>query len=188
MKRIVREVVETVVLVVLILAAVNVVVDRRHVEGPSMLPTLHAGQFLLANKLAYSPIVSAAFASHDADNSYDHPATPHRGDIVILKRPGNPEGDDLVKRVIGLPGETLELRDGVVYINGQPLDEPYLVNRGHPSMAPTKIPQGNVFVMGDNRPNSNDSRHFGPVTIDSLLGKVWLRYWPLDEFSVISAP
>lgn len=188
MKTVLREVVETVVLAVLILAVFNLAIDRRHVEGPSMQPTLHAGQLLLANKLAYSPLVSSAFATHDADSTYDHPGTPHRGDIVILKRPGQPDGDNLVKRVVALPGEQIEIRNGVTYVNGQPLDEPYVVNHDRYSMPPQTVPSGRVFVMGDNRPNSNDSRAFGPVSISDLVGRVWLRYWPLAEAGVLSAP
>src|SRR5437660_1758993 len=107
MKRFVREVVETVALVALILVVVNTVVDRRHVEGPSMQPTLHAGQLVIANKLAYSPLVARAFAGHETEMEYDHPGTPHRGDIVILRRPGQPDGDNLVKRVVGLPGDAV---------------------------------------------------------------------------------
>ncbi len=189
MRRVLREVVETIALVVLVLVAVNAFVDRRHVEGPSMQPTLHAGQRLLTNKLAFSPLVSRAFAAHDAGaETTDHPGSPHRGDIVVLQRPGRPDGDNLVKRVVGLPGETVEVRQGSVYINGELLDEPYVVNHDRSSMAPVRVGVNQVFVLGDNRPNSNDSRAFGPVGLESLLGRVWLRYWPLDEFAIFSAP
>lgn len=184
MRSILREVVETVVLVVLVMIVVNMAVDRTHVEGPSMQPTLQSGQYLLTNKLAYSSFVSRVFAVEDPNNGFDHPATPQRGDIVILRYP-NDRSVNFVKRVVGLAGETIELRDGVVYVNGRGLSEPYVVNRDHYSMSPVVIGSGRVFVMGDNRPKSNDSRAFGPVGLDDIVGRAWFRYWPLAEAGLL---
>ena len=133
------------------------------VEGYSMEPTLYGHQRLIIEKLSY----------------HLHP--PQRGDIVVLRVP---EYDQfLIKRVIGLPGETLSIRDGVVYINGEPLDEPYVNGVPRGSYPPVTIPEGYVFVMGDNRNNSSDSRVFGPVPIDHIVGHAWLRYWPLHDLS-----
>jgi len=188
MKRLLRDAIEIAAVVLLLTVLLNTVVDRRQVDGPSMDPTLHGGQRVVANKLAYSPFVSQAFAALDPNDSYDHPGTPHRGDIVVLKRPGQADSPDLVKRVIGLPGETIEVRAGTVYINGRALAEPYVVHEDAGWLPPTRIPPGYVFVMGDNRTNSLDSRSFGPVAINSLLGKVWLRYWPLTDVSLLAAP
>lgn len=186
MKAVLREALETLALVVLVMVGVNAVVDRTHVEGPSMQPTLKSGQLLLTNKFAYSPFVSRVFASEESTN-YDHPGMPHRGDIVILRYPGDP-GVNFVKRVVGLPGETVELRDGMVILNDLPLDEPYLAYHDHSSMAPLTVPPGRVFVMGDNRPRSNDSRAFGTVAIGDIVGQAWLRYWPLTDLSLLTAP
>ncbi len=133
------------------------------VEGYSMEPTLYGHQRLIIEKLSY----------------HLHP--PQRGDIVVLLVP---EYDKyLIKRVIGLPGETLAIRNGVVYINGEPLDEPYVNGTPRGNYPPVTIPEGYVFVMGDNRNNSSDSRVFGPVPIDHIVGHAWLRYWPVQDIS-----
>ncbi len=132
------------------------------VEGYSMEPTLFGHQRLIIEKLSYR--------IHQ----------PQRGDIVVVRVP---QFDKLlIKRVIGLPGETLEIRDGIVYINGQPLDEPYVNGRPRGNYPPLVIPEGDVFVMGDNRNNSNDSRAFGPVPIQNIVGHAWMRYWPPNDF------
>src|SRR5690349_17619702 len=136
MRRVLREAVETIILVALIMGMVNTVVDRRHVAGPSMQPTLYEGQALLANKLPYSGPVSRALAFNESEEQHEQRIVPHRGDIVILKRPGNRDATDLVKRVVGLPGETIEIRSGSVYVDGQPLDEPYVVYLDGHSLAP----------------------------------------------------
>jgi len=129
-----------------------------------MVPTLKVGDRVLVNKLSYK--------FHDV----------HRGDIVVFDAPPAAQAGnikDLVKRVIGLPGETLEARDGKVYVNGRLLEEPYLP-KGTPTtnLPPTKVPAGSVFVMGDNRTASKDSRIFGAVKESSIVGRVFLRIWP----------
>ncbi len=182
-RRMIREVIETIALVVLVMVGVNAVVDRTHVEGPSMQPTLKSGQFLLTNKLAYSPFVSRVLASEEVAPAH-RPGVPQRGDIVILRYPADPKLN-FVKRVVGLPGETVEVRDGVVFIDGEPLDEPYLTFRDHSSMSPVKLGTDRLFVMGDNRPKSNDSRAFGPIALDDVVGRAWFRYWPLTDLGVL---
>ncbi len=111
---------------------------------------------------------------------------PERRDIVVFDRPESLPGpyDELIKRVIGLPGETIEGRDGRVFIDGVALDEPYL-DPGVTISAfdPVEIPDGFVFMMGDNRNRSADSRVFGPVSIDDIVGQARVRYWPLDRLS-----
>jgi len=131
------------------------------VYGQSMEPNLYERQRLIIDKLSYR----------------FHP--PRRNDIVVLDIPGMDEM--LVKRIIGLPGETVEIQNGVVYVDGAPIPEPFPHELGFQSMPPVTLGPLSYFVMGDNRENSNDSRSFGPVKREHILGRVWLRYWPLDQ-------
>lgn len=133
------------------------------VYGQSMEPNLYERQRLIIDKVSY------------------HFLAPERNDIVVIAMPDMEEM--LVKRVIGLPGETVEVRNGVVYVNSEPLPEPFPHELGHESRAPITLGPLNYYVMGDNRDNSNDSRSFGPVQREYILGRVWLRYWPLDQFT-----
>lgn len=108
----------------------------------------------------------------------------HRGDIVVFARPPGVSGEypDLVKRVIGLPGETLTIADGVVSIDGEALDESYLdADVEMDDFGPVEVPEGQLFVMGDNREHSGDSRVFGPIDDDLVVGRVFVRYWPLNR-------
>jgi signal peptidase I len=160
------ELVETLIPALLIALAINFFVAQPTlVRGYSMEPTLHQEERLLVEKLSYR--------FH----------APQRGDIVVLKVVQEPI--PLVKRVIGLPGETVEIRQGKVYVNGQHLDEPYLQQAPYGNMPARQVPAGSVFVLGDNRNNSNDSRYFGVVPLDDIVGKAWLRYWPLDQVGLV---
>lgn len=133
------------------------------VFGQSMEPNLHPHQRLIVDKLSYRL----------------HP--PQRNDIVVIDLPNMDEL--LVKRVVALPGEVVEIRKGIVYVNGEPLPEPFPHDMTPYDMAPITLGPLSYLVLGDNRSNSNDSRSFGPVTLDQILGRVWLRYWPLDKLS-----
>lgn len=133
------------------------------VYGQSMEPNLYERQRLIIDKVSYRFF------------------PPERNDIVVIAIPGMEEM--LVKRVIGLPGETVEVRNGVVYVNGAPLPEPFPHDLGTESREAIVLGPLNYYVMGDNRDNSNDSRSFGPVQREYILGRVWLRYWPLDQFA-----
>lgn len=134
------------------------------VFGQSMEPNLHPHQRLIVDKVSYR--------LH----------APQRNDIVVIDLPSMEEL--LVKRIVAMPGEVVEIRSGVVYVNGQPIAEPFPHDTSPIEMAPMTLGPLAYFVLGDNRSNSNDSRAFGPVTLDQILGRVWLRYWPLDEFSL----
>jgi signal peptidase I len=142
-----------------------------YIPSVSMEPTLKVKDRVIVNKLSYD--------FHEV----------HRGDIVVFKSPPGEESStvkDLIKRVIGLPGETVEARDGQILIDGQPLTEPYLedVVRTGP-MEPHKVPPGHVWVMGDNRPNSKDSRYFGAIDEDLIVGRAFVRVWPLPKLSLL---
>lgn len=137
------------------------------VEGTSMLPQLHDGERLLVNKLVYYKIQSVSWGHIE------------RGDIVVFWFPNDPD-KSYVKRVIGLPGETIEVRNGRVFINGTELKENYLDaehNRSLPSWPAVKVENHHYFVMGDNRDNSSDSRYWGLVPEKYIYGKAFFRYW-----------
>jgi signal peptidase I len=173
------------VLVVLVAVLVAVllrafVVQTFYIPSGSMEPTLQVGDRILVNKLSYH--------LHDV----------HRGDIVVFGRPqaencGGPEVNDLVKRVIGLPGDSISLHQGHVYIDGRSLDESWLpaAVQGHTEPGPPGnsanlqraflVPKGDYFVMGDNRTNSCDSRWWGPIPRSLIVGKVEMRVWPVPD-------
>ncbi len=139
-----------------------------YVGSESMVPTLMVWDRILINKLAYD------FAE------------PQRGDIVLFR---SPEGgkDPLIKRVIGLPGDTIEVRAGKLYVNGRRHREPYVndhLRKAQPHYGPTKVPEGHYFMMGDNRANSADSRVFGPVPEENLIGEALFRFWPPGRVGV----
>ncbi|GMU78570.1 MAG: putative signal peptidase I [Acidimicrobiia bacterium] len=143
-----------------------------YIPSESMVPTLKVGDRVLVNKLSYD--------LHDVN----------RGDIVVFKAPPEARSDgieDLVKRVIGLPGDTVEAReDGHVYVNGRRLREPYLVDGMRTTnLEPTKVPAGHMFVMGDNRVASKDSRVFGPVKESAIVGRVFVRIWPPGSIGLL---
>jgi signal peptidase I len=168
-----RELFEVVVLAVILYFGISFAVQTVHVEGLSMFATLEDQDYLIANKIDYR--------LH----------APQRGDIIIL-RPPTLSTTDYIKRVIALPGERLLIRDGVVYINGHKLDEPYLpeawtVNANWDGGQPNGmvIPANQYFVMGDNRNRSSDSRVFGPIGRDRIDGRAWFRIWPLGHFGNI---
>ncbi len=162
-----REVLETVLPALIIVLVINMfLAQATRVEGQSMEPNLHNNERLIIEKVSY----------------YVHP--PERGDIIVLRLP-NRRSDPLIKRIIGLPGETVEITDGSVYINGELLDEPYLNQNTYQGMPPRVVPDNEVFVLGDNRGFSNDSRAFGFVPFSDIVGRAWFRYWPLSDIGPV---
>jgi signal peptidase I len=144
------------------------VLEAFQVPSESMVPTLEVGDRFMANKFIYR--------FHE----------PQRNDIVVFR---SVEGgdEDLVKRVVALPGDEVAVEDGVLYVNGEPQKESY-VNKRLPdsgSYGPTKVPEGEVFVMGDNRGNSRDSRFFGPVPMENIEGEAFVSFWPLSRIGVL---
>jgi signal peptidase I len=157
-----KEVVGTVLPAIFIALFINVFVAQAMViEGPSMEPTLYYNERVVVEKLSY----------------FVH--EPRRGDVVVIDMPEHVE--PLIKRVLGLPGETIAVQDGQVFIDDSPVVEPWAPHLGGPDYPPTVVPAGHVFVLGDNRGHSNDSRAFGPVRIDQIIGRAWVIYWPFNE-------
>jgi signal peptidase I len=178
-KKLGREVVQTALLVSLMFLGVRVVLQNFRVEGPSMQPTLNTGEFLWVNKAAY-------FRWRDRFVL----GGPQRGDIAVLRSPESSDDTDLIKRIIGLPGDHVRIAGGDVFVNGQRLDEPYIrfqASYTYPSSGQdVTVPADQYFVLGDNRPNSRDS-HFGWfVPADNLIGRAWLSYWPPTDWGLMS--
>lgn len=153
-----REALETLLLAVIVFLALNAFTGRFQVRGSSMVPALEDGEYLLVGKLSY----------------WFRP--PERGDIVVFQPPTNPQ-EDYIKRIIGLPGETVEIKEGMVWINGIPLEEPYIA---HPVQygGMWSLGADEYFVLGDNRANSSDSHMWGVLPRRNIVGKAWVTYWP----------
>ncbi|MBX6341161.1 MAG: signal peptidase I [Thermomicrobiaceae bacterium] len=192
-----QEIVETLLLAVLIFVAVRSVVLNYRVDGMSMEPSLQNGEMLIVNRRAYSHVNVNALLNlipgvsvSGTDEWYlFHP--PQRGDIVVFHPPGQ-HSEPYIKRIIGLPGDRVAIHDGAVYINGKRLEEPYLASqtvwRGIAAHQEITVQPGQVFVLGDNRGNSSDSRVFGPVPISQIIGKAWIAYWPPSQMQILPHP
>jgi signal peptidase I len=164
-----RDLIETMVLVAIAFLIVNALIGRFRIEQVSMQPNLHEGEYVIVDKVSY------AFRQ------------PERGEIVVLKNP-NPGQPDLIKRIIGLPGETLAVSGGQVSVNGQPLSEPYIRQPMASDFPAKQLEAGQYFVMGDNRNNSEDSRAFGARPASDLVGRAWIIYWPPADWQILSRP
>jgi signal peptidase I len=141
------------------------VVEAYRIPSESMVPTLEIGDRVLANKFVYR------FWG------------PERGDIVVFDSVDEEDDQTLIKRVVGVAGDEILVQGGVLYVNGEPREEPYL-NEDLPFVGfygPTGVPEGSIFVMGDNRANSADSRVFGPLPLENLKGEAFVRFWPIDK-------
>ena len=145
------------------------VVEAYRIPTESMVPTLEVGDRVLANKFIYR------FTD------------PERQDIVVFDSVDEDDDQTLIKRVVGVAGDEIQVQGGVLYVNGEAQDEPYLndadLSRGF--YGPTVVPEGHIFVMGDNRGNSADSRVFGPLPLENLKGEAFMRFWPVSNISTI---
>ncbi|MBA7692052.1 Signal peptidase IB [subsurface metagenome] len=166
MKAFLREIVITLAIAAVIIIAFTVSVQTFGVYMSSMEPSFYEGQRLLVNKAAY------IFGD------------PQRGDVAIFHAPGNRQGD-YIKRVIARPGDTVEVKDGAVYVNGFKLDEPYIKSPPGYTLEEQKIPENMYFVLGDNRNNSDDSHSGWLVPRQNMIGKAWLSVWPPPEWGVV---
>ena len=170
MRTLLRETLQVILLALVIFFAIHFMIQNFRIDGTSMEPNVHNGEYVIVNKTAY-------WFGHD----------PHRGDVVVFQAPDQPQ-NDRVKRVIGLPGETVEVTgDGTVYItdiddNQFKLEEPYLPSHHSGTSGTWTVPEDEYFVMGDNRNVSYDSREGGPVPRSNIIGKAWLIIWPLRDW------
>lgn len=159
------------------------VVQAFKIPSGSMLETLQIGDHLLVSKFAYDVrLPSNIFLDTTDGKVLAKTGDPERGDIIVFKFPED-EKKDFIKRVIGLPGDTLEVREKIVYINGAAIEEPYVIHTKYNMMpirdnfGPVTVPEGQFFVMGDNREGSYDSRWWGPVKREKIVGKALIIYW-----------
>lgn len=191
------EIIETILLALLIFLMVRGVVLNFRVDGNSMEPTLTNSEMLIVNRRAYSSVDLDSLLNalpgvdrQPGDERYIF-NPPRRGDIVVFRPPGS-QSEPYIKRIIGLPGETVEIRDGAVFIDGAKLDEPYVTSstswRGNGGESTITIPEDEYFMLGDNRSNSSDSRVFGTVPKANIIGKSWIAYWPPGSIEVLPRP
>lgn len=166
MKAFLREILITLAIAAVIVIAFKTTVQNFGVYMSSMEPSFYEGQRLLVNKAAY------IFGD------------PQRGDVVIFDAPGTREGD-YIKRAIALPGDTVEVKESAVYVNGFKLDEPYIKSPPNYTLEEQKIPENMYFVLGDNRNNSDDSHNDWLVPRQNMIGKAWLSTWPPPEWGVV---
>ncbi len=161
-----REILFTLFLVLVFYGIFSLVLETRVIYQTSMQPTIEPGERFFVSKISYR--------MHD----------PERGDVIILHPPSNGDVDVTpnIKRIIGLPGETIEIKNGTVYIDGLVLQEPYLVEETTGTVSLFTIPEDSYFVMGDHRSVSYDSRAWGTLARKEIIGKTILRYWPLSRF------
>ncbi len=160
------EILQTLIMAVILYFLIDTVVGRVRVENISMQPTLYQGEFILVNKLAYRL------------GNYN------RGDVVVFHYPRDPQ-EDYIKRIIGLPGDRVDVKDGHVFINGQELEEPYIAAAPQYTNS-WQVPEGQIFVLGDNRNQSSDSHSWGFVPSNLVVGKAMVIYWPLAELKILN--
>ena len=191
-RAVLKEIAETLLLALVIYLTVRAVVQNFKVEGSSMEPTLRHGEYLLVNKAAYMGVNPAEvvrllpFANGADDGASFYPfGLPQRGDIAVFRYPRDPSRD-FIKRVVAVPGETVEVRAGVVYVNDEKVEEPYILANPTYTRKPYVLPAGEFFVLGDNRANSSDSHVWGPVPMENIVGKAWFTYWPPADVGNVS--
>ncbi|MEW5870139.1 MAG: signal peptidase I [Chloroflexota bacterium] len=167
-KALLGELLQTILLAALLYFGINAITTRIHVQSISMQPTLYEKDLVLVNKLAYR------FGE------------PQRGDVIVFRPPVDPDGEPYIKRLIGLPGDQVHIADGLVVVNGQPLHETYL-NAAPSYQGDWNVPQGYIFVLGDNRNNSSDSHQWGLVSVESILGRAEFVYFPIAHWKFLHA-
>ena len=178
-----RELMEAALIGVVVFIVIQVAVANFRVEGSSMRPTLLPGHYLMVNKMVYYQLDTERlgkiipFWQPEEPQMVHTIRQPRRGDVIVFDYPLEPDRQ-FVKRIIGEPGDLVAIEDGEVKVNNRALDEPYLDFLGHTDMHGVQLDDDEYFVLGDNRTGSRDSRHWGPLPADNIIGKVWAIYWP----------
>ncbi len=187
MQSILRETIETIALAIFLVLLIQSAVQNYRVEGPSMLPTFENFDRVLVSRLAYAEVDLERLArwvpwmEAEEGEVWRPLGEPGYGDVIVFRWPRD-ERQSFVKRIIGLPGDTIRIERGEVYRNGELLDEPYVENPSGETLVERTVREGQYYVLGDNRGRSDDSRHWGGVPQENVIGEVWLTYWPPDRF------
>lgn len=163
--RFILDILETLVLSLVLFAAINAISARIRVDGFSMEPTLKTGEFVIVNKLAYKL------------------GEPKLGDVIVFHYPRDPE-QEYIKRIIGVSGDEISVANGQVTVNGEKLSEPYIA-AAPAYQSKWTVPEESLFVLGDNRNNSSDSHNWGPVPMENVIGKAIFVYWPPEKWGSI---
>jgi len=179
----IAESLEVAALALFMFIAVRGVAQNYIVDGGSMLPNFHNGELVIVNKLAFRTF-DISWLPFSDDEDWQPFGEPTPGDVVVFTFPQDPTRD-FIKRVIAGPGQTVEVRDGTVFVDDVALDEPYLSEPPVYEYGPEVVPPGDVFVLGDNRNNSYDSHSWGMLPQDAIIGRAELRYWPLSQAGLI---
>ena len=161
-----RDIITTILVALIIFVLLQVTIGSFKVYGMCMLPNVENGDYIMVSKLSYT---------------FNEP---ERGDVIIFHSPRDPSSD-LIKRIIGMPGDTIEITGDEVLINGKPLEEPYIMEPPHYEYPAETIPEGYYFVLGDNRNNSADSHTGWLLSRDDIVGKAWVNYWPIEDVNII---
>ncbi len=187
-----REIIETLLLALIIFVAVRSLVLNFKVDGRSMVPNLQNNEMLLVNRNSYfhldlnRVINILPWEDRKGTDEWYPFNPPHRGDIVVFNPPTTSD-KPYIKRVMATAGDHVAIHDGSVWVNGKQVVEPYIAKgiTTCQSVCEWDVPAGDIFVLGDNRTNSSDSRVFGVVKVSSVIGKAWLTYWPLSDFGLV---
>jgi signal peptidase I len=180
----ISETLEVIALAIIMFVAVRSVAQNFVVDGASMLPSFHNGELLIVNRLAYRTFDVSWIPGVDATDWRPF-GQPEIGDVVVFKFPLD-QSRDFIKRVIALPGQTVAIHGGHVYVDGHALDETYILDAPAYTYGPEKVPAGDLFVLGDNRNNSYDSHAWGMLDLHLVIGRADVRYWPFSQIGMIS--
>ena len=192
MRQFIREALDATALFIVVFAALHFSIQNIRIYGMSMRPTVVNEQHIIVSKLAYVELNPAAlkrFIPFGERSGYDDSLIvsqpPDYGDMIAFLYPED-VSREFVKRVVGLPGDVIEIEAGQVIRNGERLDEPYVVHRDTRSLEPVVVSGGSCYVLGDNRLVSSDSRDWGLVSDEHIIGRAWLSYWPSDRIEFLS--
>ncbi|MFC2025006.1 signal peptidase I [Chloroflexota bacterium] len=182
MRAFLRDILTTLIIAIILASGIQAALQNFIVDGPSMEFSFQDGQRVLVNKIAYDFRIGNRILYHFRK--------PERGDIIVFRAPNN-EQSDYIKRIIGLPGESVEIKDGTVYIHKEddkvvPLDEPYVTDKARSPFKGKTIPEDEYFVLGDNRNNSGDSRNGWTLPSENIIGKTWLSIWPPERWGLVA--